>query len=191
VTETIEGGTFGENRLDRTAQLNDFLRGVEQRAYVTARAMTRDGDESMDIVQDTMLRFVRRYSRKPEVEWRPLFFRILINRIRDHQRRSSVRGRVMSWFRHPDSVDPVDATPAPRGSDPAVAAQGLDAMQALEAAVQTLPVRQREAFVLRCLEGMDVAQTAASMGCSPGTVKTHYSRALSALRGRLGEYQDE
>ena len=153
--------------------------------------MTRDGEEALDIVQDTMLRVVRRYSRKPAAEWRPLFFRILINRIRDHQRRSAVRGRVMSWFRDSEGIDPVDRAPAPRGSDPAIAAEGLDAMQALEAAIETLSHRQREAFVLRCLEGMDVAETAASMGCSPGSVKTHYSRALAALRGRLGEHRDE
>jgi RNA polymerase sigma-70 factor (ECF subfamily) len=97
----------------------------------------------------------------------------------------------MSWFRHPDGIDPVDSAPAPRVSDPAIAAEGLDAMQALETAIETLPLRQREAFVLRCLEGMDVAETAASMGCSQGSVKTHYSRALAALRGRLGEHWDE
>ena len=173
------------------ADMEGFLRGVERQAYVMARAMIGDADEAMDIVQDAMLRFVRRYSRRPEDQWRPLFFRILVNRVRDAQRRRSVRSRVMSWFRDEQHPDPVDTAPADRASDPAVVAEGNEAMAALEEAVTLLPARQQQAFVMRCLEEMDVATTARVMGCSTGSVKTHYSRALAALRLRLGEHRDD
>jgi RNA polymerase sigma-70 factor (ECF subfamily) len=138
-----------------------------------------------------MLRFVRRYSRRPEDQWRPLFFRILVNRVRDTHRRRAVRARVMSWFRDERQPDPVDVAPAGRASDPAVTVQGQEAMVALQAAMELLPARQQQAFALRCLEGMDVATTARVMGCSAGSVKTHYSRALAALRPKLGEYRDD
>jgi RNA polymerase sigma-70 factor (ECF subfamily) len=171
--------------------MEGFLHGVERQAYVMARAMTGDAEEAMDIVQDTMLRFVRRYSRRPEDQWRPLFFRILVNRVRDTHRRRAVRARVMSWFRDERQPDPVDVAPAGRASDPAVTVQGQEAMVALQAAMELLPARQQQAFALRCLEGMDVATTARVMGCSAGSVKTHYSRALAALRPKLGEYRDD
>ena len=127
-------------------------------------------------------------------EWKPLFYRILENRIRDMQRRRTVRGRVMAWlpFRRDEeddeSNDPIAQAPSP---DPApVAKLEMDeAMQALEQALQALPERQRQAFLLRNLEGLDVAQTAVAMGCSEGSVKTHYFRAVQALRARLGEFE--
>jgi len=163
---------------------------VERQAYVMARTLTGDSEEAMDVVQDAMFRFARRYAGRPDSEWRAIFFRILINRSRDFQRRRAVRSRVMSWFRDPELPDPVETAPAPPGWDPAVAVSDGEAMRALETAVANLPPRQREAFVLRCLEDMDVAATAGIMGVSEGSVKTHYSRALAALRRRLGEHYD-
>lgn len=171
--------------------MEGFLRSVERQAFVMARAMIGDADEAMDIVQDAMLRFVRRYSSRPGDQWRPLFFRIVVNRVRDLQRRRAVRGRVMSWFRDERQPDPVEVAPAGRDADPAVAVQGQEAMAALQGAMELLPARQQQAFALRCLEGMDVATTARVMGCSAGSVKTHYSRALAALRPRLEEYRDD
>ncbi len=179
-----------EHLLDRTSELEAFLRGVERQAYVMARTLTGDAEEAMDIVQDTMLRFSTRYARRPPGEWRPIFFRILVNRSRDFHRRRAVRSRVMNWFRDEDLPDPIETAPAPRGWDPEVAVADGEALAALEEAVAGLPGRQREAFVLRCLEEQDVAETAAIMGCSDGSVKTHYSRALAAIRQRLGEHYD-
>lgn len=179
-----------EQPLASNEQLDHFLRSVERQAYVTARTMTGDAEEAFDVVQDAMMRFARRYARRPEKEWRPLFFRILVNRCRDFHRRRGVRARVMSWRRADDGRDPVDSAPAPRYQDPAVEAAGEQSLAALERAMEKLPGRQKEAFVLRCLEGLDVAGTAQAMGCSEGSVKTHYSRALAALRAALGEHWD-
>lgn len=179
-----------EQPLDRTDELNRFLRGVEKQAYVMARAMTGDAEEAFDVVQDSMYRFVTRYSGRPGEEWRPLFFRILVNRSHDYQRRKAVRSRFMNWFRGGDEPDPVETAPAPRTMEPIVEMSGQEAMEALDHAMEGLPARQRQAFVLRCLEGLNVADTANLMGCTEGSVKTHYSRALGALRDRLGDYYD-
>ncbi len=130
---------------------------------------------------------------RPEEEWKPLFYRILENRIRDMQRRRTVRGRVMSWLPFRRDEDDEDADPiaqAPSTDLPPVARLELDeAMTALDGALEELPDRQRQAFLLRNLEGLDVAQTAQAMGCSEGSVKTHYFRALQALRLKLGEFE--
>jgi RNA polymerase sigma-70 factor (ECF subfamily) len=152
--------------------------------------MTGDPEEALDIVQDAMFRFVRKYSARPDEEWRPLFFRILVNRSRDYRRRMAVRSRLMTWFRSDDDPDPVEVAPGPRTQNPEVQLNGRESMAVLEEALEHLPARQRETFVLRCLEGLSVADTAWAMGCSEGSVKTHYSRALTVLREKLGDYYD-
>jgi len=154
----------------------------------------RDRDEALDIVQDCMIRLVRRYSGRPSEEWRPLFYRILQNRIRDVQRRRSVRSRVLSFFGGVESdeeYDPIVAAPGPEADNPLDQVLAQDAMRALEQALLVLPPRQREAFMLRNFEGLDVAQTATAMNCTEGSVKTHYSRAVHRLRELLREHGEE
>jgi RNA polymerase sigma-70 factor (ECF subfamily) len=177
----------------RQRALNDFLAGVELRAFRIAQIALRHEEDALDAVQDAMLQLARAYGARPAEEWKPLFYRILENRIRDAQRRRMVRNRVMSWLpfrRNDEDEDPPDPIEQAASPDigPAQALQVDETLKALEEAVQALPARQREAFLLRTIEGMDVPQTAAAMGCSEGSVKTHYFRALNALRGRLGEY---
>jgi RNA polymerase sigma-70 factor (ECF subfamily) len=170
------------------------LREVEARAYRIALVNIRDRDEALDIVQDAMIRLVGRYANRPSAEWPPLFYRILQNRIRDVQRRRTVRSRVMSFFggtASEEEHDPIAEAPAPRADNPLERVTAGDAMQALERALTALPVRQREAFTLRNFEGLDVAQTAAAMGCTEGSVKTHYSRAVHRLREMLADHDEE
>jgi RNA polymerase sigma-70 factor (ECF subfamily) len=170
------------------------LRDVEARAYRIALVQIRDRDEALDIVQDAMIRLVRRYADRPSEEWAPLFYRILQNRIRDMQRRRAVRSRVISFFggtASDDERDPIVEAPAPQAESPLEQVTAGDAMQALERALGELPARQREAFVLRNFEGLDVAETAAAMGCTDGSVKTHYSRAVHRLREVLAEHGEE
>jgi RNA polymerase sigma-70 factor (ECF subfamily) len=171
--------------------LNHFLAGVERRAFRMARIALRHDEDALDAVQDAMLKLAQRYSRRDPAEWPALFHRILQNRVRDLQRRRQVRGRVMAllpWRRDEEDAgaDPVaefpDHTPGP-----AAEVENAALLQALETAVHELPQRQREAFLLRSVEGLDVAATALAMGCSDGSVKTHHFRALQALRARLGE----
>lgn len=177
---------------ETTRALNGFLAEIERKAYRMAQIALRHEDDALDAVQDAMIQLTRRYADRPPQEWRPLFYRILENRIRDMQRRRTVRGRVMAWLPWNADDDGAEADPVATAPDPAPgpmrAAEGDEMMHALQLAVQKLPARQREAFLLRNLEGMDVAETAAAMGCSDGSVKTHYSRAVQSLREQLGEF---
>jgi RNA polymerase sigma-70 factor (ECF subfamily) len=172
--------------------LNQFLAGVELKAFKIAQAALRHEDDALDAVQDAMLQLARAYSDRPPEEWKPLFYRILENRIRDMQRRRTVRGRVMSWlpFRGEDDEDEQDPIALAPSQDPQPVRklEIAEAMEALQSAVNALPRRQQQVFMLRSLEGLDVAATAAAMGCSEGSVKTHYFRALQTLRARLGEF---
>jgi RNA polymerase sigma-70 factor, ECF subfamily len=172
--------------------LNQFLAGVELRAFKIAQAALRHEDDALDAVQDAMLQLARAYSDRPAEEWKPLFYRILENRIRDMQRRRTVRGRVISWlpFRNDDEDDEQDPLAQAPSFDPQPPhkLEIAEAMEALEKAIETLPRRQQQVFLLRTLEGLDVAETATAMGCSEGSVKTHYFRALQALRAQLGEF---
>lgn len=189
-----ETGLAREGALDSGAAIEAFLREVESRAYRIARLHIRDRDEAFDVVQDAMIRLVRSYARRPSEEWRPLFYRILQNRIRDVQRRRIVRSRVLSFFggqADEDEHDPLLAAPAPKSDGPFEQLASSDAMQALELALLKLPDRQREAFVLRNFEGLDVLQTAEAMDCTEGSVKTHYSRAVHRLRELLEGHGEE
>jgi RNA polymerase sigma-70 factor (ECF subfamily) len=178
---------------DGARTLETFLAEVERKAFRIAQIALRHEADALDVVQDAMMQLAHRYASRPAEEWRPLFYRILENRIRDVQRRRMVRQRVMSVlpWRGEDAEeempDPIDQAPA---ADPTPAAQiETDQMiQALEQALTQLPGRQRQAFLLRNIEGLDVAETAAAMKCSQGSVKTHYFRALQALRLKLGEF---
>jgi RNA polymerase sigma-70 factor (ECF subfamily) len=178
--------------LEYTRELEKFLAEIERRAFRMAQVALRDADDALDVVQDAMLKLARSYASRPSAEWRPLFYRILENGIRDLQRRRSVRNRFMTWLPGPkENADGVAQDPLGNVADsappiPEKLMQG-QAMQQLEVSLRALPARQREAFMLRNFEGLDVAETATAMGCSEGSVKTHYSRAVHALREQLGE----
>lgn len=178
--------------LEKQRQLNRFFADVERRALRIAEIAVRDRDDALDIVQDAMIKLARNYVQRPEREWTPLFYRILQNGVRDWHRRQAVRNRVMGWFGKPRDedaeYDPIAQAPDPMGRTPDEELVNREAMTGLETAVGRLPARQREAFMLRTFEGLDVADTAMAMGCSEGSVKTHYSRAVHTLRERLGEF---
>ena len=169
--------TTGIETLQRERQLNQFLAEVERRALRIAEIGVRDRDEALDLVQDAMIKLARNYADRPGEEWPPLFYRILQNGVRDWHRRQKVRNRVMVWFGRgtasDDDYDIAANAPDPAGRAPDDQLQTQEAMQRLEMSIHELPGRQREAFMLRTFEGLDVAGTAVAMGCSEGSVKTH------------------
>jgi RNA polymerase sigma-70 factor, ECF subfamily len=165
---------------------------VEQRAFVMARLSAGNGDDALDIVQDAMLDFTRSYSRRPEEEWKPLFYRVLQSRITDWYRRTAVRNRFRVWFNRPgageDEEDPLARVADSASPDAGEMLLRREAAGAVATALRSLPLRQRQAFVLRIWEELDVAQSAVAMGCSEGSVKTHLFRAMQALRKQLKDY---
>lgn len=170
--------------------LDGFLAGAERRAFRMARLATGSRDEALDIVQDAMLALARRYAGREPAEWGPLFHRILQSRIRDWYRRQQVRRRVFGWLSagEEDSGDPLEAVADERGAGPAGEHAQARFSEALERALRRLPLRQQQVFLLRAWEGLNVAETARAMGISEGSVKTHYSRAVHALREQLEEH---
>ncbi len=167
------------------ASMDAFLASVERRALRTAEFSVNNRDDALDLVQDAMLELARRYAQRPPAEWPPLFYRILNNAILQFHRKRRRHARWFGWLENDAAV--LDAVPDP-GPDPANSAQQGEAMADLSAAMQRLSLRQRQVVMLRVWEGLDVADAAAAMRCSPGSVKTHLSRALNALRSQLEEH---
>jgi|SRR4051812_29183058 RNA polymerase sigma-70 factor (ECF subfamily) len=171
--------------------MSDFLASVERRAFKQAVFAVQNEEEALDIVQDAMMRLAEKYADKPTAELPMLFQRILQNAIRDHFRRGKVRSTWTTLlsnlgFRDDgEESDPLDTMELEDdGNVPTSPAEQLEqsqVMAAIEKAVQGLPERQREAFMLRYWEELDVSETAKVMGCSEGSVKTHCSRATHAL----------
>lgn len=175
-------------------ELSQFFADVERRAFKQASFTVRDDDAALDIVQDAMIKLAENYGDRPIAELPLLFTRILQNTIHDHFRRTKVRSTwttLFSSFSNDEDEDsnPLDIIEALSESEGAASAeQEVDRAQviaAIEAELSLLPARQREAFLLRYWEEMDVAETAAAMGCSEGSVKTHCSRATHALARAL------
>jgi RNA polymerase sigma-70 factor (ECF subfamily) len=177
--------------LESDRQINAFLASVERRAFRMALFALRDREEALDVLQDTMFRFVDRYGKRSAREWKPLFYRILQNRIKDWYRREAVRNRFRTWFHRrnrdedPQEIDPWENLPDPSSKDPQTVAESRDTWAVLETAIGQLTRRQQQAFLLRAWEGMSVAETSSAMKCSEGSVKTHYARAVRSLRAQL------
>ena len=172
--------------------LDQFLRGVERRALRMAELACGNRDDALDLVQDAMCGFVKNYSTKPETDWAPLFHRVLDSRFNDFHRRRTVRSRWLAVFdrkQDEDALDPIEQAQDLQDPGPLMRLAGSEAGKALDVALKALPLRQRQAFLLRMWEGFDVATTAGVMQCSEGSVKTHLSRALAALRRALEDHQ--
>ena len=183
-------------KLASPQEISSFLAEVERRAFKQAMYAVRDEDAALDVVQDAMLKLTEKYAAKPSAELPMLFQRILQNTIHDHFRRQKVRNTwttLLSAFgkgeEKDDDYDILETLSAKSDSnataDPAKQFEQGQIVGMIEQALARLPARQREAFLLRYWEEMDVAETAAAMGCSEGSVKTHCSRAVHALAQTL------
>lgn len=176
-------------------ELSDFLKSVETRAFKRSFYHVRDEEAALDIVQDSMMKLARHYGDKPAAELPMLFQRILSNTTLDWFRRRKTRNALfsnMSEFASPsedgnfDLLETLESLTSSEGTESAQdATERSQLLLEIEQQIQKLPDRQREAFLMRYWEEMDVAETAAIMGCSEGSVKTHCSRAVHALSKAL------
>jgi RNA polymerase sigma-70 factor (ECF subfamily) len=188
-------GSSGHFPLATEKELAAFLAEVERRAFKHAVFAVRDEHLALDLVQDAMLRLAERYAHKPAAELPLLFQRILQNAIRDHYRRQKVRSlwtTLLSSLQGKDAEedrDPLETLDVDEGAGrlarPADELERTQVMALIEEGLQGLPQRQREAFLLRYWEELDVSETARVMGCSEGSVKTHCSRATHTLAAFL------
>ena len=172
--------------------MQQFLSSIEGRAFSMAQFATKNREDALDIVQDSMFKLVQKYSAQPKEQWKPLFYSILQARILDWHRRQSVHNRIRSWL-HWDEEDDTE-NPIEQIADAAQAAPDRMLQDAqfgddLNLALTMLPMRQQQVFLLRLWEGMGIAETAKVMQCSESSVKTHYTRALEKLRGQLGAHK--
>jgi len=186
----------GEGTLASRSELSAFLEGVERKAFKQAVYAVRDEEAALDIVQDAMLRLAEKYGERPLAELPLLFHRIMQNAIRDWYRRQKVRSLWTNLFSslggrrgEEEDQDPLETLEAADGSNieesPQVQLERSQVLEIIEQEISKLPARQREAFMLRYWEELDVGETAKAMGCSEGSVKTHCSRATHALAGAL------
>ena len=179
-------------------ELNNFFAEVQYKALRQAEISVGNRDEAFDILQDAMIRLAEKYADQPD-DWPKLFQRILQNLIRDWHRRKKVRNILVWWNQVGEEKNSVEETLTEETIEKNE--EGLNVLEPeskhslhqisdrIKTAVQQLPLRQQEAFWLRAWWGHDVAETAFAMGCTEGSVKTHYSRAVGRLRELLGEFE--
>jgi RNA polymerase sigma-70 factor, ECF subfamily len=190
-TRTTEGLTLASR-----SELSAFLASVERRAFKQALFAVRDEEAALDIVQDAMLRLAEKYGNRPPAELPLLFHRIVQNAIRDWYRRQKVRSLWTTLLSslsgggdEDDDRDPLETLEAADGSNlqesPSAQLEQAQVLEIIEQELKRLPERQRQAFIMRYWEELDVAETAKAMGCSEGSVKTHCSRATHALASAL------
>lgn len=170
--------------------METFLASIEGRAYRTALLAVGQQADALDIVQDSMMKLVQSYPDRNEQEWPALFHRILHNRITDWHRGTSGRWRWLSLRGSDSANDDDDDSEIAELADENEAGplQHLSLTQDINKVLQALeglPWRQQQAFMLRAWEGFDTRTCAEIMKCSEGSVKTHLHRAQQSLRATL------
>jgi len=172
--------------------MEQFLIQIEKKAYRMAEISIRDHGDAMDILQESMIKLVTKYSEHPCEQWKPLFYKILNNKITDWHRHQKVKNLLFFWKSDKadnldESLDPIDNI-EDQFSGQKAPVEALEQLQQQEVVIESLlrlSVKQQQCFILRSWEGMSVADTALAMGCSQGSVKTHYSRAIAKLKHTL------
>lgn len=184
---TDVAATKGQGESESYLTMEAFLMSVEKKGYRIAQIAVGEHADALDILQDAMCKLVSYYSNKPAEQWKPLFYRILHNRINDWHRHNKLKQMLFFW-KSEDSQDvemPIESKVEPMLS---VAKEQLQ--QDVINVLTTLPVKQQQCFLFRAWEGMSVKETAMAMECSEGSIKTHYFRAVQKLKSALGESHD-
>jgi RNA polymerase sigma-70 factor, ECF subfamily len=172
--------------------INQWVGEIGRRALVMAELATHFHHHSQDLVQDSLLSFIKHYSHKPPEQWTPLFYGILRNQITEWKRQQARRSKWFVWFGSiqiddEDALNPLEQIANSYEDNPAQLLANASDIKVVQQVLSTLPERQQQSFLLRAWEGLDIQTTAQIMSCSESSVKTHYSRALVALRSALNK----
>ena len=173
-------------------RLDEFLQQQQSKAYKMTYALTRNRDDALDIVQEAMLQLVQKYAAKAPQDWPLLFYRILQNRVRDFHRKQNFR-QLFGLFKttqDDEAQQIIDRTPDRQQPSPEQNLQNAGFHQDILQALNALPLRQQQIFLLRAWQQFSTQETAWALGISSGSVKTHYSRAIAKLRTQLGEHYE-
>ena len=188
ITTSITSTSEEINKLTQkelTELLNQFFILHEKKAYVIAFMSLRNQDDALDVVQDVMIKFVVKYKNKKQADWSSLFFRMIQNRITDFHRQNTKKKKYFGVIGH-DYSDNIIEQVSDRNYVSALKQIDNNMKIAnLQKSLTALPQRQLQAFICRIWEGLSVAQTAKSMKCSQGSVKTHLFRALNQIRSQF------
>lgn len=186
--------THKEGVSQEFTSIDAFLVHVEKKGYRIALLAVGQHADAIDILQDAMLKLVANYSQKPDKEWKPLFYRILSNRITDFHRQQKLKNMLFFWRNNSsdeDSDEPLHESIADdKGEEPVKQLDKEMQQDDILRELEKLPLKQQQCFLLRSWEGLSVADTAHAMGCSQGSVKTHYFRAVQKLKAVLEEQHD-
>ena len=170
---------------EMASALDQFLASVQAKAYTQVLYATKNREDALDIIQDSMMKLAERYASKPEMDWPKLFQRILQNRLRDWSRRKKVRRVIVWWEQHQDYLEEPAELFASTRDTPEELLATENMFERIQWQLSRLPIKQQQAFLLRVLWGYSVEEAADAMGCGTNTVKTHYQRAMQALRQNL------
>jgi len=176
--------------VQKRQQFNAFFKQHEQSAFKMSVALVKSREDALEIVQDSMLKLVQKYAQKPSEEWTLLFYRIVQNKVRDHQRKCTFKSFFQVFSTNDDSIDDKDIEPSSEQT-PDECLQSGHGIKAILKALTQLPLRQKQTFILRAWQEFSVKETAFTLSISEGSVKTHYSRALQQLRTLLGEHYEK
>lgn len=179
-----------EHAMTTPLSIHQWVKDIGRRALVMTELSTNFHHQSQDLVQDSLLAFIKHYSGKPPEQWTPLFYGILRNKITDWKRQQARRSKWLAWFDTAandtdEEINPIEQVANLSEDNPAQLLANTSDIAIVQRILSSLPERQQQAFLLRAWEGLDIQTTATIMGCGESSVKTHYSRALTALRNAL------
>ncbi len=175
------------NNQDLNQKLDVFFRDCQKQAYSIAYISIKNKSDSLDVIQNTMIAFVKYYKSKPDDQWRPLFYKVLQNKINDHFRSTKRWFNLFAPTNEDDFEEPMMDPQTINNESPTKSLENEEISSNVSQAISVLPERQRQAVIYRLWQGFSVKETADIMKVSQGSIKTHLSRALSNLKGQLGE----
>ena len=186
-----EACLIAKARAGEVAAFSILVRLHEDRAVRAAYAFTRNWEDARDIAQEA---FVKAYKNLARFRGQSLFsswlYRIIANLAKDSFRKKKVRENVNAaspWNEEREDGDPVKRM-ASNAPDALTETMNQELGENIQASIETLPLRQKNVFVLRYLQGLSLDEIAQALGLSVGAVKAHLWQAGQKMQKQLTVY---